>query len=548
MNTSISRTSTIRRSSSVYPSRYVIKQQNREGFLGACVRGVFLLFCACLSACLVFASYPSQSHSTLAWIAWVPFIWGIFYVRRAWVSFAYGWFTALLFHAGLFYWIYYTCLHGGGLSKGLSCAAWLGVSALLAVQFGLFGIGCYFLKKTGAFFPLLAACGFVTLEWLHQVIAFYGLGFPWLMWGYTQWNVPEFLRIASWTGVYGVSFLLVLVSAFLAAALGSKRFKRGFCFVFLAVAVWFGAYMWGDAHVPFKGQRATSNADVRVDVAIVQPNVDQYKKWNPQFEQEIVDTIDALGTGLENQGLMLTLWPESALPGDLLSDKYLNLMQSITLRTASSQLVGSSFEQDGKHYVSAFLMTPHEEPLQVYHKRKLVPFGEYVPFETVLRRFFPQVKILGEMGVFSPGPRTQPLLDMQGILLGSTICYEAIFPQLWRQQNKQGAKLFVNLTNDGWFFNTAAPYQHLAANVLRAVETGRPVLRSANTGFSAVIDPYGRVEQKSELFTQTVLQAQVPLAVEEHVNFYTQHGDLFVWICAVLFFTSFISTVVFSYE
>ena len=115
-------------------------------------------------------------------------------------------------------------------------------------------------------------------------------------------------------------------------------------------------------------------------------------------------------------------------------------------------------------------------------------------------------------------------------------------------QNRQGAKLFLNLTNDAWFFDTSAPYQHLAANVLRAVETGRPVLRAANTGFSAVIDPFGRIEQKSSLFTREILRASVPLPVGDKMNFYTQWGDWFAWLCAALYFTLLISTMVFAYE
>ena len=112
----------------------------------------------------------------------------------------------------------------------------------------------------------------------------------------------------------------------------------------------------------------------------------------------------------------------------------------------------------------------------------------------------------------------------------------------------QGAKFFVNITNDAWFFKTAAPYQHFAVNVLRAVETGRPVLRAANTGFSAVIDPFGRVHEKSALFTQEILRTDIALPVGERVNFYTQWGDWFAWLCAAFYFTLLISTMVFTYE
>ena len=205
-------------------NRWSIFFKNSFSVLG---RYLFLLLCAGATAWLVCQSYPSVSRHALAWFALAPFIWGVTKTKGFWSSFLYGWLTAFLFNAGIFYWIYYTCLHGGGLSQGLSLAAWLGLSGLLAVQFALFGGSCYFLKKTGPFFPLLAACGFVTLEWLHQTLAFYGLGFPWIMLGYTQWNAPEMLQLAAFTGVYGISFIVAFTGASLGWAFATKGVKDG---------------------------------------------------------------------------------------------------------------------------------------------------------------------------------------------------------------------------------------------------------------------------------------------------------------------------------
>ena len=199
--------------------------------------------------------------------------------------------------------------------------------------------------------------------------------------------------------------------------------------------------------------------------------------------------------------------------------------------------------------MGAFLWSPLEnQKQQNYEKIKLVPFGEYIPFENLIRQWFSNVEVLNELGTFTPGTLQQELLDMEGVKIGTTVCYESIFPQLWRAQNKLGAQLFVNITNDAWFFKTAAPYQHLAANVLRAVETGRPVLRAANTGFSAYIDPFGQIQDHSSLFTQETLFESVPLSVNTVPNMYTQWGDWWAWLCAILFFTVLISTVVFLYE
>ena len=497
------------------------------------------------TAYLVFISYPQRSYSAVAWVAWIPFIIGLFQIRRPWVAFSYGWLTGFLFHLGLFYWIYYTCLHGGDLSVGLSVAAWMGLSALLSLQTACWAAGSFYLTKTGWLFPLCCACGFVTLEWVHQTIAYYGLGFPWLMWGYSQWNAPEFLQIASFTGVYGVSFLLVFISACLGWALVSGRLKNIVMSVLFCAIIWGGIYQWGKNRLA--AIKPISSRAAVLQVAVVQPNIDQYKKWDPAFEQEIADTISYFGQEIQTAPTDVVIWPESVTPGELTEEPYQQQMQTIAEKTQAFQVIGSSVTQENKQYVGAYLLAPNQIYFQMYRKQKLVPFGEYIPLENLVRRLFPQVTILGQLGMFSSGPSVQPLLSLNDVLLGSTICYEAIFPQVWRRQAKQGAQLFANLTNDAWFFDTDAPYQHLAANVLRAVETGRPVLRAANTGISAIIDEKGNIEQKSGLFESELLRAAVTAEVSAP-TFYATYGDWLAWLCAVLFITVVIFSMVFMYE
>lgn len=540
--------SLLRRAFSVVDKPPLPPSQGKGG-LFARWRLLLLSLSSVLTAGLVCLSFPRYSHAGLAWIALVPFFWGIIKIRSFWASFFYGWITSFLFHAGLFYWIYYTCRHGGGLPVGLSLAAWLGLCALLSVQMAVFGGSCYFLKKGGYFFALLAGCAFVTLEWFHQMLAFYGLGFPWLMWGYSQWNVIPVLQVAAYTGVYGISFVLVFVNALL-----GKACSKGFCkgsigCALAAVGCILFLFVWGGRQVPSVVMHENSRFQplLSVSAAIMQPNIDQYKKWNEAFEQEITDTLKQQGAELEGQNVMLTVWPESALPGELLEEEYSNLMTDITQKSGSYQVIGSAIVQEDQQFVGAYLIDPAGE-LQSYKKIKLVPFGEYLPAGQLLRRILPQADIMGQAGEFMAGDLKQPLLNAGGVLLGTTICYESIFPQVWRMQNKQGAKLFVNLTNDAWYFNTAAPYQHLAANVLRAVEVRRPVLRSANTGISAVIDPFGRILQRTDLFVRTWLRAQVPLQISDKQSVYTRWGDWFAWLCAILFMTGIIPLMVFAYD
>lgn len=512
----------------------------------AVLRLLGLIVGAVLTAVLLYQSFPSQSRYYLAWIALAPFVWGVSKTRSFWGGFIYGWLTGFCFHALCLYWIYYTCLHGGGLSVSLSVAAWLGLAGLLSLQFAFWGGCCHFLTKLKGLFPLVAAGGWVALEWLHQTVAFYGLGFPWLMLGYTQWNAPELIQLASYTGTYGISFLLVFTGASIGWAFAEPGLKKGLAHLVLAACAFLSVYGFGKYVLPNEARTYNHQSLLSLQAVLMQPNIDQYKKWTAQFEQEIQDTLRKMGTSSEAKQARLVVWPESALPGALTEDPYTQLMAEMTQDTQAYHLIGSNIFEENNQYVGAYLTNGTD--LQDYRKVKLVPFGEYIPLEKAVRSLFKQVEVLGELGSFLPGPLSQDLLNMDGVKVGTTVCYESIFPQLYHRQAKRGAQLFVNMTNDAWFFNTSAPYQHLAANVLRAVETGRPVLRAANTGFSAYINPFGQLKQVSSLFTQEILPVTVPLALQNKPNVYTQWGDWFAWLCAALFFTLLISTIVFLYE
>ena len=534
-------------SSSVQPA---LQAGRLHGWMREGIRLLFLTACIGVTAGLFYISYPKVSLSFAAWLMLAPFIWGISKIRSFWGAFGYGWLTGLCANAAILAWIYPTCLQGGGLSKSLSLAAWLGLSALLAVQFAVFGISCHFLQKTKALFPLLAACGWVALEWLHQTIAFYGLGFPWVMLGYTQWNVPQVLYVASFTGVYGLSFVLAFAGSCVGWCFAEPGFKKGIGQLILATLVFVGIYGFGQ-HMQTRYARfaAHPHSLLSVQAALLQPNIDQYRKWTPEYEDEIAQTLQEMGASLEGQNLYLAVWPESAVPGTLTEERYFDLFSQIGQKAGVYQVIGSNIvSSNGNQQVGAYLLPPDAQHLSAYRKIKLVPFGEFIPFEGLVKKLVKDIDVMGAVGAFVPGEFEQPLLDAGGVKLGTTICYESIFPQLWRAQNKQGAQLFVNITNDAWFFNTAAPYQHLAVNVLRAAENGRPVLRAANTGFSAYIDGFGKIHTKSGLFTQEILKTNVPLSVREKSTFYAQWGDWFAWLCAIIFFTIGISTIVFWYE
>ena len=510
-------------------------------------RWLFLLLCILLTASLLYSSFPQAGLAPLGWVAFFPFAWGMMKIRRAWVAVFYAWSAGFLFYSASLYWVYYTCVHGGGLTQELAMAAWLGLSGLLALQMAFFGGSCYYLKKAGIFFALLAACGWVALEWLHQLVALYVIGFPWFMVGASQWNFPQTLQLVSLTGVYGLSFCLVWSGMQLGWALAQPSVKKVVGSLLIVLLLFSGVYGFGQYRLDRFAAMQKHQPLLSLQAVLIQPNIDQYKKWDEVYEQQIKDVLSQMGQQVVQQHATLAIWPENTTPGPLTDPEYAVLFEDIAAASNSYQLVGS-FLPGKKQYVGAYLIEPNSSDWQIYKKIKLVPFGEFVPFSSGLQALFPNVEVLGELGAFTPGEKEQPLLNLNGVLLGTTICYESIFPNLWLSQARQGAKVFVNITNDAWFFATAAPYQHLAVNVVRAVEVGRPVLRAANTGFSAFISPVGHVEKSSALFTREMLTASVALPVGEYHTFYTEWGDWFAWICAAVFFTLLISILVFAYE
>jgi len=505
---------------------------------------LFLLLCAAATAVLFKYSYPQSSHSLLAWLALAPFICALVRLRGFWSSVFYAWFTGICVYAGLYHWIYITCVNGGGLSPSMGIFCWIGLSALMAIMFAVFGASCFYLKKIQSAFAFLAALGWAALEWAHEMLATYAVGFPWFSLGYSQWNLPEIVQIASFTGTTGISALIAFCSISIGYAFAMPYLKRGIFQMCLAAAVFLATYGYG-AYVL---SRPEPRSLLRLHAALMQPNIDQYKKWTPEYEQEILDTIAQMGADLEGTNSMLAVWPESVSPGPVQQEPYFSLFQELAQFTGAWQLVGSNRQDEEQNYVSAFLFSAQGTELSFYDKVHLVPFGEYIPLQNTIRSLLPQVEVLGALGSFSAGKWDQPLLQVSQVPFGTTICYESVFSSRWRNQARNGAKFFINITNDAWFFDTDAPYQHLAVSVLRAAEMGRPVLRAANTGISAVISAKGEILSRAELNTRDILLADVPLPLGSDITFYTRWGDWFAWVCAAIYFTILLSVMVFSYE
>ena len=203
------------------------------------------------------------------------------------------------------------------------------------------------------------------------------------MLGYTQWNAPEILQIASFTGVYGVSFVVSFAGASIGWAFAEPGVKKGVLHMLAAALVFACVYGYGHKVLPAKPLGEMRQPLLSLNTALIQPNIDQYKKWSPQYEE-----------------------------------KYTRLFEDIAARSGAYQFIGSNVEHETNQYVGAYLLPPNAAEWQNYRKIKLVPFGEYIPLENLVRSAFNNVEVLGELGAFTPGPREQKPLDVAGVSKG----------------------------------------------------------------------------------------------------------------------------------
>lgn len=474
------------------------------------------------SGLLLAAAFPRPDYYLLAWIGLVPML--LVMKQR---PFASGFSAGIGFFSTVLYWLNIVMTTYGGLHPVPSVLAYLFLVVYLA---GFFAAATWAACRLEAVLrvpiPLTLPVLWVALEYLRGLLL---TGFPWALLGYSQQNFSAAIQSADVTGVYGVSLLLVAVNCVIAWILQTPREKwawGGVAVVVLMALSHFGYGFW-------RLQQPLDQRDERLSLALVQGNIDQSIKWDPQHRQATIEKYLQLSTQAAEKRPELIIWPEAATPFFLQDPLELaEQVRRLPTQTGSYLLVGSpAYQQVAperyRYYNSAFLLSPRGEELGRSDKIHLVPFGEYVPLGSLLS--FVNKLVVG-VGDFSPG-RVNPL-PLNGHTLGVLVCYEAIFPELARDYVRQGSSLLVNLTNDAWFGRSSAPYQHLAMTRFRAIENRIWVARAANTGISALIAPSGGVALAGPLFEPAELAGQVGLGSEP--TFYTRFGDLFALFCLVL--------------
>lgn len=478
-------------------------------------------FFALLCGVLFFLSFPKFGFGVIAWIALVPLFVALNNVSSLSRALILGWAAGMTAHVGMLYWITHVVVNYGYLPLVLGVLLMVLLAGYLSVYFALFAAGIVYFRGKAPLY-LAAPVLWVCLEYLKSCLF---TGFPWENLGYSQFSNLLFIQMADITGVSGLSFLIVLLNAAFFTLL-TERSKKSLALALAVFLLWSGVYAYGAMRIR-QIRQSMENAR-SMDVSLIQGNIDQSVKWNENFQAETIRIYEELSLRGTNTPGALVIWPETAVPfnfqepGDLQAR-----VTQLPFQTKSWLLFGSMSYAAGnagtEYFNSAFLLSPGGDLRGKYDKVHLVPYGEYVP----LRTFFPFVSSLAAgIGDFAAGKGFTPL-RMDERKIGVLICYEGILPQAARRYKNAAADVLVNITNDAWFGRTSAPYQHLSMSVFRAVETRLSLVRAANTGISALVDPTGRILAQTGLFERDKIAGRIPLI--QTPTFYARCGDWFVW-------------------
>jgi len=438
-----------------------------------------------ISAILLILSFPNFNFSLLVFIGFIPLFFAI-ENKSPQKAFLISYICGFIFYLGTLYWLYHVTVIGLII-----------LCLYLALYFG--GFGWIFVGGGFKTRPYIFLIPFVWI-FLEYIQAHLFTGFGWALLGYSQYKNLLLIQIADFSGVYGVSFVIMMVNVSVYMSLrGAKRRSNpckkiassAFGLLAMTSLVLTASYAYGFFRL---NERHGENS---INISVIQGNIPQELKWDPEAQAMIIEKYSALTkmSGLDNPDLIV--WPETSFPGFFetdkeMADKVLNLAKEIKIPI----LIGVNTEKDDRYFNSAMLISGEGKVVDKYDKIHLVPFGEYVPFSGR----FPALHklVLGELGEFTPGREFKIFrFAANGLRLtvnfGTLICFEDIFPEISRKFVKNGAKFLIVITNDAWYGKSGAAYQHAACSVFRAIENRVPIVRCANTGYSCFIDSMGRI-------------------------------------------------------
>ena len=495
-----------------------------------------------LSAVLQILIFPLPGLYILSWVAFTPLIVALLRARPAgelevtgsprlqpatpWQGFMLGYVCGIIWYAGTCYWIFDTMRLFGGLNVPMALLVLFLFCCYLGLYHGFFGLLVALLSRArdNRWALVMAPFLWVAVELARTRIT----GFPWNLLGTAQVDNVALARIAGWTGVYGISFEIVLVNVALAAGFLLPRPRRGPMLVAALAAA-----------VVLQAGRLVAAPPAKSDhtALLVQQNIPVAADWTPDYFQRTLGDLTSLtvkSAADKSAHIDLVVWPESPAPFFTNETQFRGAISEVA-RTTSAPIVVGAIGSNASHpnadaplFNSAALVNSQGEWISRYDKIHLVPFGEYLPFPGL---FSFAGGLTKEVGRFDHGTSRNPL-HADNKLLGVFICYESVFPDEVRQFANNGAQVFVNISNDGWYGDSGAYAQHLNQTRMRAIENDRWILSATDTGVTASIDPFGRVAARIPRKERSALVA--PYALTSVTTFYTRHGDWVAYSCAII--------------
>lgn len=496
------------------------------------------LMLSVLSGVLVIASFPFYAFGfkflnggIIAFVALAPLFVAI-WDRSVRATFALVFASACVWYLGSLFWFVHAMNVFGGVPILISIPLLILAALVLAAFISLAPVIAKFISTRfrGELLIWMPAA-WVAVELLRNY--FPCGGFPWSNIAMSQWKMSWIVQIADVTGVYGVIFLIVIVNGFIAESILKLRGDKIEKFIPKAIVtavLLVSTCVYGV--VKMNMIESTAATKPTTQVALIQGNISQDTKWKTESAEGNLNAHRRAVSKIRDSNVDLIVWPESSFPWVLGAKD--NFIEPLALGLEDGRVGALPFvffgvvteaEKD-KYYNSAFLADAQGNIVERYNKVHLAPFGEYVPYRKVL--FFAK-KLTEQVGDFIPGDAPK-VLSAASLKFAPLICYEDIFPEISRKAVMNGAMLIVNVTNNAWFGKTSAPYQQLALSVYRAVENRRYLLRSTNTGVSAVVSPTGKLVLESPMFEEATIIANVRLLDE--LTIYTKYGDWFAFGCA----------------
>ncbi|MFH1450206.1 MAG: apolipoprotein N-acyltransferase [bacterium] len=500
---------------------------------------------AILSGYLAVLSLPPYSLSLFAYLFLIPFLFSL-QGQNLPQSFLLGSLQGLTFSLGLLFWI-----------KIYHPLALLFLCLYLSLFSGVFGFLYSWIKKNISKLHLLS----LPLSWtkkniskLHFLIipllwvliedlrSSGTLGFPWGVIGYSQSKNTTLIQIADLVGVFGISFMVILVNSLLFEVMTKKLEKKyllviPLIFLFLTI---YGKIRLREDFIPARNLK----------VSIIQANIDPdwYDSWNKHKNEVLNDLLQSSKKAVAEYHPDLIIWTETALHNLWeLNPDIRNAVLNLAKEGNVNLLIGIPCVKSGKkgdqYFNSAFLISKKGEILGRYDKVHLVPFGEMIPFEDTFNKlkkllpFLPSLReLLPMVGDFSPGKGFYPLSfyhqDYQIVKAGVSICFEDIFGYIAKDFINHQANFMVNITNDAWSKNVSAHLQHFEMAIFRAIEGRCFLVRAGNSGISALINPYGVVEKSLSVYQKGILHGEISTSAFK--TFYSQYGDIFAHGCSLL--------------